>query len=316
MESNQSKNTISYDVFLKYKDLSVIPIENLNIPNITIPSHLTNAKKFVDDTLTVNIRQLFNSLTPDNMETVKTELRNVIITKAKSSKMIDEISQEILMNFIISKQNISNYMYLLNSIYNVCVILTTDIADTTHTPEKSTSITIGNSFLKKCKDLIFKNINEETVRMLASLDQDDPDELDKYNREREKNINLLHTIYCLYGQRSTRNIKLTAMQLHPLTSEIFENHKKCVLAMTKLGNPYKNETCLNEDEYEILRKMAIIYAEQLYILMTKGKTDFPKDQSKIGEKTMTGLFDRFVHEVIPTITEPYLVSKCDTLVKD
>lgn len=305
--------TISVQQLMTLKSQKVKPIDGLNIPNITIPPHLISKKRATEaiDTLSINIRQLFNSISSDNLSSVKEELRKVICEKAKSVEMIEEIAQEILLNFVISEQNIKNYMHLLNAVSPACVLISpiSENSEKTGTT-KNVSSTIGNFFLNKCKDMIFNYTSDAKIRELSKMDQEDLDQLDAYNREREKIINLITTICCLYAQRNTSNIKLTGIHLYSLMSTIMISYNKCQSKMKELGNPYE-EDCSDEEEYEILRKMSTLYAEQLYTFMYREGKEFNKDPIVVKGQTLKDLVDRFRTEIVPTISEAYLVSKCE-----
>ena len=300
---------ISIARLLSYKNEKVKPIDGLNIPNITVPPHLVSKKRSTEaeDKLVINIRQLFNSLTSDNISLVKEQLRNIIIEKAKTSDMIGEIAEEILLNFLVSEQNIKNYMHLLNAISSVCLLL-----ETAPGSSGKVSPTIGNFFLNNCRNMIFDSITDAKIRSLAQLDQFDPDDLDKYTKEREKISNLIVTLCYLYDQRNTGNIKLTATQLYPVLTTILDNYNKLRKNMTQLGDPDDDE-CLDEDEYEILRKMCTIYAEQIYTFMVRSSKDYYEDKTVINGNTLENLVKRFKSEVIPTLTEAFLISKCEEM---
>ncbi len=301
--------TISVSQLLAFKKQKVKPIDLLNVPGITIPPHLISKKRHTEatDTLTLNIRMLFNSLTTDNLAKVKKQLREIIVEKAKNAEMIEEISQEVLSNFIISEQNIKNYMHLLNAISAACVLMP-HVTGTT----KNVSPTIGNHFLGKCKDLILRSISDENIRKLAATDLDDPDQLDIYNREREKIINLIITICFLYEQRNTTNIKLTAIHLFDLIKNIMNAHDLLQARMRELGNPYE-EDCSDEEEYELCRKMCSLYAEHLYTFMSRQASEFNKDDTDIKGHKMIELTERFRNEIVPLLSEAYLISKCDAI---
>lgn len=307
LENFTNPKKISVNQLIAWKNQMVKPIDGLNIPKIVVPPHLVSKKRPTEatDTLIINIRQLFNSLTTDNIPQVKQQLRDTIFEKVKSEKSIDEIAQEILSNFLISEVNIKNYMHLLNAISPTCVLITNKDSD-------DRSPTIGKLFVQKCGDLIFNCISMKNIRQLALLDQDDLDEFDKYNREREKIINLIITICYLYKQRNTPNIKLTAFHLIPLMKIILNNYQTLQNKMKELGNP--EEECTDEEEYEICNRMCSIYAEQLYQFIYQELDEFKDDPTTTnsGETLMT-MVERFRMEVIPTLNQAHLISKCNDL---
>ena len=298
---------ISIEDFLNYMDYRVEPIEGLNIPNITVPSHLVGRKRTTEavDTIAVNIRYLFNSLTQENLPQVKEELNKIISEKAKTASALEEVAAEMLDSFLMSEQHIKNYMHLLNMVSKQCRII-----PTTDTKQNETTPTIGYYFLDKCKGMITNFISEENMRKLAELDQYDEDDLDKFNRERDKINNLIVTLCSLYEQRNTSNIKLTAYQLYPLiNNNILEKHAKYYALL-------KN---MDEDEdvdYELYKKICNLYAEQVYIFLSLSGNDFVTEQPfTVREKTfcMTDLVLKFKADIVPTISESYLKSKCDLL---
>lgn len=304
---------ISVQTLLKLRDQKTKPIDALVIPNITVPPHLVSKKRATEtnNSLSVNIRQLFNSLTKENIALVKEKFRQVIVADTQSVEKLKEIANEILENFIISEMNIENYMHLLNSVSTACVLIAPSGTDSG--PGKNVSPPLGNFFLQTCRDMIFEKIGEKNIRSLAELDQDDSDQLDKYTREREKIINLIITICCLYEQRHTAHVKLTAIQLYFLMNTIFTYHSQLQEKMKELGDPYESD-CSNEEEYEICRKMCNLYAEQLYTFMSKKAREFSKDPELVKGQTLGELVNLFKTKIVPTITEEFLISKCQDIV--
>jgi hypothetical protein len=310
--SHITPSIISVQQLLTWKIQKAKPIDGLMIPNITIPAHLVSKKRQTEanDTLAINIRMLFNSLTSENLPKVKEQLRSTIVEKAKTPELIEEVAQEILANFIISEQNINNFMHLLNAVSAACVLIPQGINKIDNT--RNVSKTIGNFFLQKCKDMIFKLIGNDNIRKLAKMDLDDSDQLDIYNREREKINNLIVTICTLYSQRKTGNLNLTAFQLYDLINTILTSYALLQTKLVELGDPYEG-TCTDEEEYELCRKMCSLYGEQLYMFMSKKAKDFSKDQTVVKGQTLAILINKFKNEIVPTLTENFLVSNCESI---
>jgi len=312
--STITPDRISIKTLISLKTQKIKPIDGLTIPNITMPSHLASKKRVTEagDTLSINIRHLFNSLTAENIAKVKEQLRAIVYAKAQSVEMLNEIAEEILQSFIVEEQNIKNYMHLLNAIWNASVLIARPgTADSS--VGGNVSPTIGNYFLNKCKEMFFSCIDENNIRKLALMDPDNMEEFDTYNRERNKINNLIVTICCLYEQRNSTFIKLSAIQLYSVMKMILDIYKKNQEKMTQLGDPLGDKGCENEEEYEILNKMCTLCAEQLYIFMAKQGKDFIKDKTVVKDQTITDLINRFNKEVIPTLSEAYLISKCQSL---
>lgn len=300
--------TISISEFMTYFDYKIEPIFGLSIPNILIPDELSCKYKYQDvkTYIITNIRQMFNSITVDNINTVKENLRTLIIEKAKNTELLDEIASEFLSNFVVSHQTIENYMHLLNAVSPACILIN----------KNETSLTIGNMFLEKCRIAIFNSIDEKHIRHLAMFDQDDDDDLDKYNRERDKINNLIITICYLYGQRKKAKlcVSLNINQIYPLISMIMTAFLKCSSIMTDLGNPYKDEECKDEEEYIIRSKMLTLYGEHLYIFMSEKGEEFIADQSLFNDRyTLKSLMLRLKDEIYPKISESFLISKYEDL---
>ncbi|AEX61467.1 hypothetical protein c7_R403 [Megavirus courdo7] len=83
--------------------------------------------------------------------------------------------------------------------------------------------------------------------------------------------------------------------------------------MKKLGDLYNGEDCENEQEYEILARMANLYAEQLYTFISKRAIEFINDKTIIRNDNMKSLVEKFRNQIVPTLTEAYLIAKCDLI---
>lgn len=307
MESNSSHKAvplmnpafITFQQLSEWKTRQVKPIEGLTIPNITIPDHLSTNKS---DPVSISIRHLFNSLREDNIKKVTDQLRAVVYEKAKNMAVLNEISEEMLTNFLIYDQNIKTCMHMLNAIHNCSIIVS----------ENEKPKTIGALFLEKCKVQIYADIDENNIRMLAELNTDDIDQTDIYNRKREKINNLIITICNLYEQRTTVHIKLTGNHLYPVITRLLDTYQKLQQQLIALGDPYEDK-CSDEKEYETIKKMCTLYAEQLYTFMSLEGGSFKTDPLVIKDQTMMTVVDRFNKEVVPTLTETYLIYKCKAL---
>lgn len=294
---------------LDIKPEELIPIQGLNIPNVIIPSKLRGIIRSVsnDDPITIQIRQLLNSATIDNINVVTEKLKNLIVTKVQKESILEEIAKELFDNFLVSDKNIPMYLKLLNSVYAISISLAEDIEKK---ESRKVSKSIGNYFLDECKNHFLFRTTETHLRKIVVLDQDDPDEADKYNRERDQINNIIITICSLYGQRETSYIRLNAVQVYQVFRRVLDLHKSFQEKMNKLGNPYEDEECDDEEEYENLRNMSTLCAEQLYTFISQKGTEFVNDKVEIKGETLSVLLERFRDEVIPNLVEDYLESKC------
>lgn len=307
MADSYTPKQITVPEIIALRNQCTKPIDMLDIPNIFVPSHMVCKKRSTQasDTIAIHIRVLFNSLTSDNIDSIKVQLISTVVERVKSVELIDEVATEILSNFIISSINIDNYMHLLNAICSACVELPS-------TEEKKVSKTIGNYFLDKCKNKIFQFIKEDNIRRIAMFDHDDPDQFDLYNKERERINNMIITICALYSQRNTNLVRLTAVQLYHLIKIIMNTYFKYHKKMLELGDPYEGE-CADEEEYFIVSQMATLYAEQLYTFMFHQAKHFNQDPTTINEQRMIQLVDEFRNKLVPTLTEHFLISNCKNI---
>jgi hypothetical protein len=298
-----------------------VPIPGqLPIPNITM---IDICKK---NSVITDMRKLFNTVTGKNINEIKETLHKTVteyivkLPKEKIEEGMNEIANEMLHNFIVSESNIDIYMQMLNKISNVVVIL--EHSDP-KTGKPILSRPIKYYFLNNCKTLIFKYISEEHIRELSMKDQENEDELDFFNKEKAKICNLIITICHLYDQRNSNDIQLSAIPIYGIMSLILSKHASLITNMKQLGNPYEDEECTNELEYDYLNKMASMYAEQLIIFLDFEYESFMKDTTVIQEKTPSGtgperklkdLIEKFGKDVQPHVSEPHLKMKCEKFI--
>ena len=317
MEPNIIKSkSISIDQ-IKYlvSNHRVKPIENLLISDITFPSSLSSRRRQTesDSELVINVRLIFNSLSTENINQRSEQLEKIVMENAKSVEMINDIANEIFSHFLNDEKMIPCYLRLLNAVYRMgnCPIGMSieELKKTNNGP------TIGNHFLRKCRDIIVGMIAFKNIKILSDYDLDDVEELDKYNDQREKIFNLITTICYLYEQRNSPYIHLTALQLIPLMSSIIKCHAFAIDELSKTSNPYEDENCSDEDatKYESLRRMANIYAEQLYVFISREAKRFVEDNTCQGDLTCKSIVDIFKRQVVPTLTEAYMINKCKNI---
>jgi len=300
---------LSIDFFMARMDHPVVPIPGLNIPDITIPSHLSGQKTKIEskETVSTYIRHLLNSVTGDNIDVLRKQLFQEIDSKVVSEESLVEIADELLKSFIVGIDNIDNYIKILNTIYKKCIV----ISYNSETKEKKLSNPIGNIFLDKCRLLIFKNISEAHILELAKKDQYDEDELDEYNKEKDKIINLIIVLCRLYHQKNTLLINIAAVQVYAVMDKMLCFHTKCQNTMHELGDPM--EDCKDEEQYEYMRRVCSIYAELLYTFFHHSGNQFNTDTTNVKGNTLQDITQRFRKEVVPSLTEAHMRVKCNNL---
>jgi hypothetical protein len=305
-------STLSPNFFIERKNMSVEPIDNLIIPKVIVPSNLIKKRRpETKDTMATYIRQLLNSITIHNIEPAKKQLLFDIENKVKSEESLSEIATELLSSFIVSHKNLDNYVQILNAICLSSFRITNPV-----TKEVVASKSIGNIFLDKCRKLIFDSITEENIAAIADkYNIDDEDDFDIYNKEKEKISNLILLLCRLYSQRNGIYTKLTAIHVYGVISRILTNHIAVNEKMILLGNPYEGE-CLDEDKYEIYRRMCAIYAEQLYVFFATEGKNFKQDTTDVRGFKLRDLITTFYLDVIPNLSESHMQSKCKSLVFD
>lgn len=286
---------------------------DINIPGIVIPAELDGKKRPIvaEENISTKIRFIFNSLTATNIEKTKVLLKEQI-NKLETAEDVQKVADEILANLIVSEQNIPNYMHLLN-FASPHVVKVKPYIDKNTGKERDTTDSIGRCFIIKCRDLLFSMISETNIRDLAEIDQYDSDCIDEFNKRREKIFNLIITICHLYDQRKSTLIKLTGVQIIDLMNNIMNNYDKIQEKMKTLCNPKSDDECEDELEYEICRRMCNIYAEQLYVLLSRKAKDFSKDDSKFNGLTLKMQIARFREHIVPNIAEDYLLSNCNEI---
>lgn len=324
MESTESKKIRCFSYSPKFIR------ERLNyqtqpIPGQVLIPHIMMTDSQKKKSVAIEVRKLFNSVTKDNITEVKNELRKMVteyLVKTPKDHIPDEmnsIANEMLHNFIVSESNIKIYMQMLNAIFNVAV---NHIDQNTGEPVQSKPI--AYYFLNNCKNLVLKNISEETIRSLAVKNSDDEDELDSFNKEKAKICNLILTICSLYDQRTSSNIKLTAVPVHNVINIILSKHAELITRMKNLGNPYEDDVeCLDEVEYECLGRMCSIYTELIIVFFDCEYESFMTDLTIISNKiivdgldivrneTLADIVNRFKEEIFPKIAEPHMRVRCE-----
>lgn len=289
-----------------FRNRPVKPIDDLNIPNITVPSHLAAGvrHKFVTNTVATMIRAQLNIATFDNVGVIKEKIKNIIVSTALTTPLVTEAAIEIFNSALSLEDDTQIGMYM--EIYNHV---------NKHAVEEILSV--GNLFIKKCKETILSKTSFDNIRKLASMDITDYDVMDKYNREKQQICNLLCIISILYGQRKKPMYKITSPNFLSVLSYMLDNHKKVTDMITNLGQLTDD---LDDEEYdriynesEILAKMHDLIAEQLCACISYCGQDFINDDTVHNGITSKRIINAFKRLVIPTITDGSIKYRCSEL---
>lgn len=312
------------DYLSSYLKSQVSVISNMiPIPH-TVP--ISNNK----DAVISEVRKLFNIVAISNIEEIKRDLRTNLIShltriaQEDVTEEMNEISLEILNNFIVFDTNIKINISMLNSIYNLAP----------SNKDRNTGVMIESKpiafyFVNNCREMFFKLISEENIQKLASLDQDDEDQLDIYTKEKNKIFNLISTMCALFDQRNNaKSIFLPLGSIYGSFNTLLQKYYGLTAKMNELGDPYDDTVeCTDPDTYDLLNAMRSIYLEFLIVFLKleiKSFKDlneiFTQEKRENGgitiiEKKLNHLLVEFKSKVYPLIKETYFRSRCDELFK-
>lgn len=317
----QNPNNVLYPINLG--------INNITVPNNLMPRHFGNNESMIK----LKIRELLNTVTKESIVSSVNKLRAVIDEETKErgekadSSILVDIAQEFLDTFLVSGKQLNEHLQLLNHIRLIAIkehatrasqsSQSSQISQSHNTNVKMIlSKSISEYFTDMLKDKYMLLVAESNVRKMAMRDMDNPDEQDLYYREEEKIINIINLICAMYNHRTTENIRLSSTHIIIVFNKLLTNYSKVSECLKKLGHP--DDDCLDEDEYDICRKMATIYEKMMYTLLKDYHADMMTDTLPLKKKDNTGkiiqeiklsdLINTFKKEVIPNICEMYLIS--------
>ena len=287
------------------------PILNgqISIPNIIIPKKLAK-KPIIEsnvDEIILNVRMILNNVTSVNVSTFIGNLRSIILSGVTKQDELKNITEEIYLCLLISEENVKNGMILVNSIAKMCVIVDPD--------SEKLSSNIGTFFLEKCREDIMNSINVDNMKILCNLNNvDDTTDLDEYNKKKTHIINLINVLCILYKQRhDSDNIRLGSAPIYSVINKIISAYKMILSKIEELGDPYSKDGCLDEELHEQLSKISTLYAEFIFTFMKKIGSELNKCTDICDNKLMSELVTVFKEEIIPTITESYLIARCKNI---
>lgn len=299
---------ITVEQILEFRKYVAKPIPNFIIPGIYIPPHLEEKTITFENlnTYIATIRKIMNTITDTTCPASIKKIEKIITENFRTSKDVESVAVEILENFLVSDRCLDLFMRILNTVSPYCVVI--------DKVEKKTTKKIGEYFLSHCRSKIFGMINIDVVRELCLLDQDDIDQQDKYGKDMERTFNMINLLCELYSQRNTNNINVRAPQIGSAIHHIITVYRNLQNKLKELGDPYEGE-CQDEEEYMLVTRMCTVYGDLLYGFMNKQIASFMSDQNVINPDIgkLCNLVEIFKTEIIPSLTESYLISKCNDL---
>lgn len=281
---------ISKHFFMENIDKPVSPMVDISIPKITIPSHLLPraAGSININPLAKKIRYYFNNATPQSISIIKPKLHEYITLNMQSLEDYVHIVEEIFENFLVNSEVIKDYMDLLNHVQQISV----EIDGKTRS--------IGTGFVNKCGEVAHEIIGYAKIRNLVMYDLSNDDDLDKYNRYKDRVKNLFITICHLYNQRHSTPFSVNVIHIYPLLNQMINLFKKCV-----------SESTTNKDKSEAntFKKMSNVYAGFIYVFIAKERTNFIKDKNCTNQSQyMSNIVLMFDKDVVPHISDNALLS--------
>lgn len=273
------------------------PIENLAINNITIPNSMKLKRSTQgEESIVTDIRMLFNTITTTNIDSIKEKIFKIVTEKVQTMDDLNKIVKEIFDNFLTSDQNILLYLDLLNKIH--MIVLSLDEVSV------KTSPSLGNLFIMMCRENFFNSITLQKIKKLSILNHDDEDEFDNYNREKDKIIILIILICELINRKSNLSLNFNHMDI--CLTRLYDNYMTVLKRLESFIDPETGDCYYDkEDESEVLRKMLIMYAEQIYIfLLKKGEEYYTYKKD---------LIDKIKSELVPSLLNDFMISNYKNL---
>lgn len=317
---DDDKIIYSVHFLMAHKSDKTVPIPGLAIPNINFPSEMKSQKIINNNTISEAIRPFFNSVTTTNIKEVCEKLRAIIMKKIKKPAELKEVASEILDHFMLNETGIPVYLEMINSVHDITMSIKVPNEDGTISETKKT---INYYFIDECRIRIMIFVRERsTIQKLAELDLGDEDQLDKYNKEREKMLNLIITLCEIYKSRNTGGITISGKNLISCITFLLNNYNNTIKEHLSEKTKYENELLDKldkgeeiDDDYEmmqkldILKKMSVLYAEQLYMFLLKGMPDLKK------ESDIKNIITRVKEEVVPTLEAGHLIANYNEIFK-
>jgi transcriptional regulator with PAS, ATPase and Fis domain len=306
---------IEVDQFMSRMTCKVKPIDTLHIPGITVPPHLTD-KFFIsnDRTLRTEIRMLLNRLTLQNLQDVSRELHNIVKELAISEDSLKDIADEFMKCIIMcntdgeNNYRIKEYLTVFSSIQNSALIVNVN-------GTRKSTLRIRDYFISCCKSKYSEISSLDYIKNLASKDIDDPQDADELATGREFFTNILLLLSFLYENRLTDNVNLGSSIMISILGGLVNNYMK---SCTNAEEAYHILEIMDTDEaehtYDIHKQMCSLYAEEIFVIL-ENEIKIMKNDKFLNQQgvSLSNIIDKVFEEVLPTITESYLISKYDDL---
>lgn len=302
MTSTYKPKFISSKFFVANMDQKVPAIPDISIAKIVIPDHLLPV---VTDNISVNsiskkIRYYFNNTTPQSLVIIKPKLSEYMSLNMTSLENYTEIVDEIFENFLVNSEVINDYMELLNHVQMI------------QYDDNGKIKTVGNGFINKCGQVAHDIISYKKIRELASYNLSNDDDLDKYNRYKDRVKNLFLTICSLYDQRHITKLSVNIEHIYPLISLMINYFMNCMRQLSTLSSKHGSDlelTRSNESDINLFKKMSNIYAGFIYIFIKREKYNFLQDTNRTKQnETMSSIVTMFEKNIVPKITDGALLS--------
>jgi hypothetical protein len=291
---------IDIDILRSLANQPTKPIDGLTLPNISVPTSMMGKVRATQatDSVHIRIRKYLNAITVDNVDSICVNIDKIIRESAQTAEDLDEIANELLANFVQNGRNIKQFLKVFNQV-SMFAVPEGMSANGTPIPSK----TIGAYFIAACGLKIKTTISKATMRENAKLDMNDPDLEDEYNGNRERAINLIQTVCELYKQQNVQEVpkpkSLSSKAIYEVVESLLDCHFDTI-----------SEDMTNAE----ISRTAHICAEYLYHFMQFGLKFFMTDKNTVkGSNTLAMLVKRFTDNVIPKMTESYLIEKSKIL---
>ena len=302
----QRPTQIQIDILQDWLQDSLTPIK-FPAPGVVIPSDMQIQSATADPI--VKIRSLFNDVNDNNWQTISTKMREAVQDAINLHKTVEKSAQEIFNNFKVCNDMIANYIILLNACKNMRYA-------------NSTEMPLSEYFVKNCIAYLRDVLNEASIAEMCEYDQDDIDELDKYNKTQSMTCTLIATVCQLYNEPNKNNTQVDRCLIYPIVNDLMTRYILARGLMNDIGDVYSQDfagTDQDYDDYELHNKKCVLLASYIIKFMSQSYHVFIQDTTPIPRfgkvYTMPTLAEKFKQQVVPLITESYMVVRITNILQ-